>query len=93
LSDKSINIPKKGIVFGIEYIGHTNENGNFIDNSKMTVRPSLTDEESELYKQTTFLRSVFTKEVIIQSFNNYFYSLDNRKLYNRNLSISFVLSK
>jgi hypothetical protein len=93
LSEKNIKMPKKGLLFGLEYIGHTDKNGNFINNKNLIVRTSLTDQESNIYNQTTFLRSAFLKKIIIQSFNNYFYSLDKKKAYNRNLSISFVTEK
>ena len=93
LKNTNIKMPKAGLTFGVEYIGHIDKNGNFIDDSKLVIRPYLVDKNSSLYEQTTFLRDFFTKKIIIQSFNNYFYSLNKKKVYNRNLSISFVICK
>ena len=85
-----ILLPKKGLMFGIEYMGHIDKNGNFVQNDKLLVRPVLTDAESKFYEQNTMLRDVFSHKIYIKTFKNFFKDLENHS-FSRNLALSFVI--
>ena len=87
-----IFLTKQGLVFGIEYLGHLDKDGNFMPINKLLVRPVLTDAESKFYKQNTMLRDVFSHKVFIKTFKNYFKDLENHR-FSRNLALSFIFVK
>ena len=92
LDDLSINLSKKGLMFGVEYLGHIDQNGNFVHNNKLFIRPVLTDATSKLYRQNTMIKDIFSNKIYIKTFNKHFKDLEGH-IYSRNLALSFIIEK